>query len=290
MMNQLDTGPCCPMSINYAATPTMRQDPALAAGMGAAPDAPRLRPVRAGRHGDDGEAGRLGPARKHHRRRAGGGGVVRAHRAQVVLHASRVRGVLDARAGAGRHHLLRRRAPSSRLSPPAFEGQAGRALPGLRRGRVRPPSGPHPRGGGPRHGIHDRADRLDADRHDGRRRGDDAAVAERGGLAHAPPQRVRRAARLPARDGERARGPRARSGGRRRGVAADRARLRRGRSHVRPHGARGHEVLDLQARRTFRGRGARMPGRERLHRDAAGAGRPVLPHIQIGTVWEGSGK
>ena len=31
MMNQLDTGPCCPMSINYAATPTIRQDAALAA-------------------------------------------------------------------------------------------------------------------------------------------------------------------------------------------------------------------------------------------------------------------
>jgi putative acyl-CoA dehydrogenase len=30
LMNQLDTGPCCPMSINYAATPTIRQDPALA--------------------------------------------------------------------------------------------------------------------------------------------------------------------------------------------------------------------------------------------------------------------
>lgn len=31
LMNQLDTGPCCPMSINYAAVPTMRQDAALAA-------------------------------------------------------------------------------------------------------------------------------------------------------------------------------------------------------------------------------------------------------------------
>jgi putative acyl-CoA dehydrogenase len=30
LFNQLDTGPCCPMSINYAAVPTMRQDPALA--------------------------------------------------------------------------------------------------------------------------------------------------------------------------------------------------------------------------------------------------------------------
>ncbi|HUB76959.1 MAG TPA: acyl-CoA dehydrogenase family protein, partial [Solirubrobacteraceae bacterium] len=31
LYNQLDTGPCCPLSINYAAVPTMRQDPALAA-------------------------------------------------------------------------------------------------------------------------------------------------------------------------------------------------------------------------------------------------------------------
>lgn len=31
MMNGLDTGPCCPMAINYAAVPTLRQDPALAA-------------------------------------------------------------------------------------------------------------------------------------------------------------------------------------------------------------------------------------------------------------------
>jgi len=31
LLNQLDTGPCCPMSINYAAVPTMRQDAALAA-------------------------------------------------------------------------------------------------------------------------------------------------------------------------------------------------------------------------------------------------------------------
>ncbi|HUA75675.1 MAG TPA: acyl-CoA dehydrogenase family protein [Solirubrobacteraceae bacterium] len=30
LFNQLDTGPCCPMSINYAAVPTMRQDAGLA--------------------------------------------------------------------------------------------------------------------------------------------------------------------------------------------------------------------------------------------------------------------
>jgi putative acyl-CoA dehydrogenase len=31
LFNQLDTGPCCPMSINYAAVPTMRQQPEFAA-------------------------------------------------------------------------------------------------------------------------------------------------------------------------------------------------------------------------------------------------------------------
>jgi putative acyl-CoA dehydrogenase len=31
LLNQLDTGPCCPMSINYAAVPTIRQDAALGA-------------------------------------------------------------------------------------------------------------------------------------------------------------------------------------------------------------------------------------------------------------------
>ena len=55
------------------------------------------------------------------------------------------------------------------------------------------------------------------------------------------------------------------------------ARLRRGRPHLRAHGARGDEVLDLQAGRPVRGRGARVPGRQRLHRDAAGAGGAVLP-------------
>ena len=31
LMNGLDTGPCCPMAVNYAGVPTLRQDPALAA-------------------------------------------------------------------------------------------------------------------------------------------------------------------------------------------------------------------------------------------------------------------
>ena len=66
LLNQLDTGPCCPMSINYAAMPTMRQDAGAGRRVGAAPDAARLRPLRAGGHGDDREAGRLGSARQHH--------------------------------------------------------------------------------------------------------------------------------------------------------------------------------------------------------------------------------
>ena len=31
LMNGLDTGPCCPMAVNYAAVPTLRQEPGLAA-------------------------------------------------------------------------------------------------------------------------------------------------------------------------------------------------------------------------------------------------------------------
>ena len=31
LFNQLDTGPCCPVGVNYAAIPTLRQEPALAA-------------------------------------------------------------------------------------------------------------------------------------------------------------------------------------------------------------------------------------------------------------------
>ena len=185
LMNQLDTGPCCPMSINYAATPTMRQDAALAAEWEprlTLPDYDRFAQagmVMTEKQGGSDLRANTTVAEPVGRR------LVRAHRAQVVLHASGVRGVLHARAGPGRDHLLRRRAPAPGLSPPAPEGQARRPLPGFRRGRVRPPARPHPGRGGPRHGVHDRADHLDPDRHDVRRRGNDAAAAERGDLAHA---------------------------------------------------------------------------------------------------------
>ena len=220
------------MSINYAATPTIRQDAALAAEWEprlTLPDYDRFAQagmVMTEKQGGSDLRANTTVAEPVGRR------LVRAHRAQVVLHAPGVRGVPHARAGPGRDHLLRRRAAAPGLSPPAPEGQARRALPGLQRGRVRPPSRSHPGRGGPRHGVHDRADHLDPDRHDGRRRRNDAATAERGGLAHPPPERVRRAARVAARDGERARGPRARGGGRRGRLVPGRARLRRGRPHA----------------------------------------------------------
>ena len=53
-------------------------------------------------------------------------------------------------------------------------------------------------------------------------------------------------------------------------------------------GARGDEVLGLQARRAARRRGARVPGRQRLHREEAPVAQ-FYRDIQIGTVWEGSG-
>ena len=152
LFNQLDTGPCCPFAINYAAVPTMRQDPALAAEWEERLTLARLRPLRAGGDGLHREAGRLGPARQHDRRRAGRRRLVRADRAQVVLHPPGLRGLLHARPDGRRDHLLRRPAPAPRLSHPAPEGQARRALPGLLGGRVRPPAGADPRRGGPRHG------------------------------------------------------------------------------------------------------------------------------------------
>ena len=67
MFNGLDTGPACPMAINYAAVPTMRHDAELAAEWEER-IAPRPTTTRTpGGDGDDREAGRLRPARQHAR-------------------------------------------------------------------------------------------------------------------------------------------------------------------------------------------------------------------------------
>ncbi len=209
---------------------------ALARGaMGAAPDAARLRLVRAGGHGVHGEAGRLRPARELDGGGAGGRRLVRAHRPQVVLHAPGVRRVLHARADRRGHLVLPRRAPAPGLSHPAPEGQARRPLPRLLGGRVRAPARTAPGRRGPRHGVHRGAADLDEARHAHGGGGHDAPRGGGGDLACAPPFGVRRAAGDAARDGQRARRPRARVGGGDILGASHRARVRlRGRRARRP--------------------------------------------------------
>ena len=79
------------------------------------------------------------------------------------------------------------------------------------------------------------------------------------------PRGLRPAARRPAADGERARRPLPRVGGGDRDGDAPRPRLRRGRAVPAPrHGRR--EVLGVQGDPAARGRGARVPRRQRLRR------------------------
>ena len=278
LFNGLDTGPCCPMSINYAAVPTFRQDPALAAEWEdrlTLPDYDRFAQagmVMTEKQGGSDLRANTHPGRPRRRR------LVRAHRPQVVLHPPDLRRLPDPGAGARRDHLLRRHASRPRLPPAAAEGQARRPLPGLERGRVRPAARPHPRRGGPRHRVHDRADRLDPAGHAARHRGDRAPGRGRGHLARPPPLRLRRPAGAAAGHAQRARRPRARVRGHAGGGDADRARLRQrrpARGRLPPPGAGGHEVLGVQARRAHRGRGARVPGRQRVHR--GGAAGPAVP-------------
>ena len=243
-------------------------------GVGAAAHAPRLRARRAVRDGDDGEAGRLGRPRGHDagdpgRRR------LRPARPQVVLLAPDGRRLPRAGPGARRAHLLRGRARRGDGAP-APEGQARHALARLVRGRVPRRAGPAAGRGGPRRRDDHRDGHAHAARLRDRERGDDAARRRRGRPPRAPPRRVRRPARRAAADGQRARRPRDRVRGRDGVGAPARPRLRRGRPRVPPLRHRGHEVLDLQAGDGARGRGARVPRRQRLRRgvaDAAAAAR-----------------
>ena len=177
LWSQANAGVMCPVSMTYSAIPALRRDPALAGGVGAAPDAPRLRARRAVRHGDDREAGRLGRARQHHARRARRRRRLRDHRPQVVLLGADVRRLPRARAAARGPDLLRRRARPG-VRDPAAEGQARHALAAVLRGRVprrrRAPAG----GGGAR-----RAD----DHRDGHPHA--AGLRDRLGGRHAPRRR-----------------------------------------------------------------------------------------------------
>src|SRR4051794_24523827 len=79
MFNGLDTGPVLPDvdQLRGHADAAPRR-PGDRRGVRAADHAARLRPLRAGRHGDDREAGRLGPPRQHDGGRAGRRRLVRA--------------------------------------------------------------------------------------------------------------------------------------------------------------------------------------------------------------------
>ena len=130
--------------------------------------------------------------------------------------------------------------------------------------------------GGPRRGDDHRDGHAHPPGLRDRLRGRHPPRGRRGGLARAPPQRVRRAAVRAAADAQRARRPRARVRGRDRDRAAARPLLRRGRRDVPALRHGGPEVLGLQARHRARGRVARVPRRQRLRRgvaDAAAAAR-----------------
>ena len=237
--------------------------------VGAAADAARLRARRALRDGDDREAGRLGRAREHHARRvrrATAGGSSPATSGSAPIRRATLFLVLAQ--APGRPLLLRARArPGDGV--PAPQGQARHALAALERGRVPRRRRAHARRGGPRGGDDHRDGHPHAAGLRDRLGGRDAPRRGRGGLARAPPQRLRRAAVRAAADAQRARRPRARVRGRDGDRAAARALLRRGRRDVPALRDRGPEVLDLQARDPARRGGARVPGRQRLRRGVA---------------------
>ena len=81
LWNQGENGICCPMGMTFASIPALRHDPALLtsgrritqAGLRCARRLRQGEARRHGRHGDDGEAGRLGPSRHDHDGPAGHG-------------------------------------------------------------------------------------------------------------------------------------------------------------------------------------------------------------------------
>ena len=279
--SQVEQGSGCPLSMTYAAVPALRAEPGVAAEweprLASLAYEPRLLPaaekesalcgmaMTEKQGGSDVRANESVAQPLGRRRR------VPAHRAQVVLLGADVRRLPRARPGARRPLVLpaparAARRHAQRLPPPAAEGQARQPLERL---RARSSSTAPGRGSSAR-----RARRPD-DHRDGQPHA--ARLRHRLGRADAPrrrpgdpsrraPVRVRPAARRAAADAERAGRPLRRVGGRDRDGAAHRARLRRGRRRLSPARDRGREVLGLQARRPPRGRGARVPRRQRLRR------------------------
>jgi hypothetical protein len=226
LFNGLDTGPCCPMSINYAAVPTFRQDPALAVEWEerlALPDYDRF--AQAGMVMTEKQGGSDLRANSTQAVPAGDGWYeLTGHKWFCTHPIFDVFLTLAQAPGGITCFVAPRPDPGFRLQ--RAEGQARRPLPGLERGRVGPAARPHPRRGGPRDRVHDRADRLDPAGHAARHRGDRAPRRGRGHLARPPPLRLRRPAGAAAGHAQRARRPRARIRGHAGGGDADRARRR----------------------------------------------------------------
>ena len=124
LLNQVESGVCCPIAMTFAALPALRAAPADRRGLGGQDPGGRVRPRRAAgrrqarradRHGDDREAGRLGPARHHHPRRADGAALP-ADRPQVVLLGADVGCLPDAGPDRGRAVVLLRAALAGRTA------------------------------------------------------------------------------------------------------------------------------------------------------------------------------
>ncbi len=269
----------CPVSMTYAAVPALRDGaPELAAEW-----EPRLTKPDY----DDGALAGMAMTERQGgsdvranitRAEPVGDGVVRDPRPQVVLLVPAVRRVPGARAGARRALVLPRRARAGD-GVPAAQGQARDALAAVLRGRVprrstgrligeegRGVPGDHPDGQPHAARLPARRDHRAAPRH------------ARGDPPRPPPLGVRRAARRPAGDAQRARRPgdRVRGGDRRARCGSRAPTTRRRGGGVPAVRDRGDEVLGLQARAGPRGRGARVPGRQRLRRglgDAAAVPR-----------------
>ncbi len=277
LFNQLDTGPCCPLSINYAATPTIRQDAALAAQW-----EPRLTLPDYDRFA---QAGMVMTEKQ-------GGSDLRANT------------TLAEPIGDGLYELTGHK---WFCTHPVFEMfftlaqtsegitcfVAQRPDPGFRLQRLKDKLG----------GRCLASSEVEFDHLPARVLGEegrgtammieqlswtrlDTLIAVAGMMRRVVAEAIwharhrhglRRRARRQAGDGKRAVRPRAGVRGGDDGGAADHARLRVRRStgdRLPPARARGDEVLGLQARRPARSRGAGVPRRQRLHR--GGADGPVL--------------
>ena len=228
LLNQVESGVCCPLAMTFAAPAALGDAPALAERLAAQDSLDHLRSAagacrrqgrRAGRHGDDREAGRLRRARQYHRGAPARQRHVRADRPQMVLLGADVGRLPDPGPGAGRPELL----PGAALAPrrhaqrhadPAPQGQARQPLQRLGRDRVRGRARLAGRRGGSWRAHH----HQDGPPHPARRRDQfcraDASGACPGAAPRGPSHRIPAPADRPAADAQRARRPRPR--GRRR--------------------------------------------------------------------------